>query len=78
MSEFPALKIGKDDIASKSDRVAGESVEGTKRWQLTWGGGGEVTGVLGLVYSRLQKIDQNLNMEGGGKCACHMHNCLYF
>ena len=26
MSEFPALKIGKDDIASKSDRVAGDSV----------------------------------------------------
>ena len=26
MSEVPALKIGKDDIASKSDRVAGDSV----------------------------------------------------
>ena len=26
MSEFPALKIGKDDIASKSDRVAGDGV----------------------------------------------------
>ena len=43
---------GKDDIASKSDRVAGESVDGTKRRQLTWGGGGGVRGDVGRRRGR--------------------------
>ena len=41
------MERGKDDIASKSDSVAGESVEGTKRWQLGTAHLGSWVGELG-------------------------------